>query len=103
MAISVGAVRARGSRIPVWEHEPPCPLAPHHTAASRNGEVLRLRMLFATEPERDVEVRQRIEQALRTGWLTGPVGVVSESRFAGARPGEIGAADAEPARRPTDA
>jgi hypothetical protein len=49
-----------------WEHPPPCPLAPHHTAAHRRGPQLHLRILFATEPEREVEVRTRIGRALAT-------------------------------------
>ena len=49
------------------EHEPPCPLAPHHTATETAGEVFRLRVLFATEPERSEEVRRRIEAALAAG------------------------------------
>lgn len=47
-----------------WAHEPPCPLAPHHTAAHRDGPEVRLRILFATEPEREAEVRSRIGRAL---------------------------------------
>ena len=47
-----------------WEHPPPCPLAPHHTAAQRRGEQVHLRILFATEPEREAEVRTRIGRAL---------------------------------------
>jgi hypothetical protein len=47
-----------------WEHPPPCPLAPHHTAAQRRGEQVHLRILFATEPEREAEVRARIGRAL---------------------------------------
>jgi hypothetical protein len=50
-----------------WEHEPPCPLAPHHTAARRDGREVHLRILFATEPEREAEVRERIGRAL-TAW-----------------------------------
>jgi hypothetical protein len=50
-----------------WEHPPPCPLAPHHTAAQRRGEQVHLRILFATEPDREAEVRTRIERAL-TRW-----------------------------------
>jgi hypothetical protein len=50
-----------------WEHEPPCPLAPHHTAADRDGDRLRLRVLFATEPHRVDEVRGRIDAALAAG------------------------------------
>ena len=47
------------------EHEPPCPLAPHHTAAAREGqERLRLRVLFAAEPELGPAVRRHIVDAL---------------------------------------
>jgi len=47
-----------------WEHPQPCPLAPHHTAAQRRGAQVHLRILFATEPEREAEVRTRIGRAL---------------------------------------
>jgi len=50
-----------------WEHEPPCPLAPHHTGATRDGDRVRLRVLFATEPHRVDEVRRRIDGALAGG------------------------------------
>jgi len=50
-----------------WDHEPPCPLAPHHTAVARNGEQVRLRILFATEPHRAGKVRERIDAALAAG------------------------------------
>jgi hypothetical protein len=50
-----------------WEHEPPCPLAPHHTAASPEYGRLRLRVLFATEPHRVEEARGRIDAALAAG------------------------------------
>lgn len=50
-----------------WEHPPPCPLAPHHTATRRDGTDVHLRILFATEPEREDEVRARIGAAL-TAW-----------------------------------
>jgi hypothetical protein len=50
-----------------WEHEPPCPLAPHHTAAERVGDELRLRTLFAVEPAREGEVRALIRGALAGG------------------------------------
>ena len=49
-----------------WQHPPPCPLAPHHTAAQRRGAQVHLRILFATEPEREAEVRTRIGRALAT-------------------------------------
>ena len=53
-----------------WEHQPPCPLAPHHTSADRDGDTVRTRTLFAAEPDQAEEVHRRIEQALRAGELT---------------------------------
>lgn len=47
-----------------WEHEPPCPLAPHHTEARRDGADVRLRIVFVTEPYEETAVRRRIEAAL---------------------------------------
>lgn len=51
-----------------WEHEPPCPFAPHHTRAARHGRDLHLRILFATEPEREADIRTRIREALAARW-----------------------------------
>ena len=73
LGLAPGAdIRAPGAAVTAelcghWEHDPPCPLAPHHTAAQREGEDVRLRILFATEPEREAEVRERIGRAL-TAW-----------------------------------
>jgi hypothetical protein len=66
-----------------WEHEPPCPLAAHHTAAERldDGSV-RLRVLFAAEPADEAEVRAGIEAAL-SAWpvrTSGPSDVRPEER-----------------------
>jgi hypothetical protein len=58
-----------------WEHQPPCPLAPHHTRADRVGGEVRLRILFVTEPESEGTVRQRIDTALSSGELSGPDGL----------------------------
>jgi hypothetical protein len=49
------------------EHEPPCPLAPHHTGAERNGDEVRLRILFAAEPDDERRVRALIDAALASG------------------------------------
>jgi hypothetical protein len=53
------------------DHEPPCPLAPHHTAVApetgTDGDRLRLRVLFATEPDRVEDVRGRIDAVLAAG------------------------------------
>jgi hypothetical protein len=46
-----------------YQHEPPCPLAPHHTRMTAG----RVRVLFVTEPNRADEVRAKIEAALAGG------------------------------------
>jgi hypothetical protein len=72
-------IRAVGAAVTValcghWEHPPPCPLAAHHTRADRVDDEVRVRILFATEPDREIEVRQRIAAALAGGHLDGPDG-----------------------------
>ncbi len=57
-----------------WSHDPPCPLAPHQTAAERTGEELTLRLLFAAEPDDEARVRGLIEEALARGAATTPDG-----------------------------
>jgi hypothetical protein len=52
-----------------WDHLPPCPLAPHHTSAVRDGDVVRVRTLFVCEPEQEDLVRERIHTALQAGAL----------------------------------
>src|SRR3954451_16878546 len=74
--------RAPGGAITValcghWDHEPPCPLAPHHTDATPGDDALRLRVLFAAEPGDEERVRSLIEQALSAGRLIGPDGRVT--------------------------
>jgi len=54
-----------------WEHKPPCPIAAHHTSAERDGAIVRLRILFATEPGTQGMVRDRIHEALAGGHLAG--------------------------------
>jgi hypothetical protein len=78
-----GDSRAPGGAITValcghWDHEPPCPLAPHHTDASPAGDdTLRLRVLFAADPSDEERVRSLITEALSSGRLTGPDGRVT--------------------------
>jgi hypothetical protein len=60
-----------------WDHEQPCPLAPHHSRADRVGSEVRVRVLFATDPDAEAAVRQRIESALSTGQLKGPDCVIT--------------------------
>jgi hypothetical protein len=91
--------RAPGGRITAelcgnWDHNPPCPLWPHHVDATPgNDDTLRLRVLFAAEPADEEHVRQLIRLALGSGQQAGPDGHVTfwmlESEDAGSvRPDE---------------
>ncbi len=77
-----------------WEHEPPCPVAPHHTRAERCGDEVRLRILFATEPHLEPGVRHDIDRALARGELVGPDGRTSRWRLLRSEPGEPSAQEA---------
>jgi hypothetical protein len=99
-----GDARAPGGAITValcghWDHEPPCPLAPHSTDAQRSGDQVRLRVLFAAEPEAEAEVRRRIDAALQQGSLTGPDGGPTRWQLANAQPGLLRDDEAEHAER----
>ncbi len=99
-----GEVRAPGAAITAalcghWEHDPPCPLAPHHTAADRDGDVVRLRVLFATETENEPEVRRRIGDALAAEKLTTPDGAVTRWTLLAAEPGPVRPHESEHTRR----
>jgi hypothetical protein len=61
-----------------WDHEPPCPLAPHHTAAQRIGDEVAVRTLFAAEPSTEDQVRRLIEDALASGHLQLPHGAATD-------------------------
>jgi hypothetical protein len=99
-----GDERAPGAAITValcghWEHEPPCPLAPHATGAQRSGDQVRLRVLFAAEPTAEAEVRRRIEAALSSDGLTLPDGVTARWRLDSVQPGLLRDDEAEHAER----
>lgn len=72
-----------------WDHEPPCPLAPHHTRAERLGGEVRLRVLFAAEPEMEESIRHRIDSALSAGQLRRPDGAVSRWQLRGSVRGAV--------------
>jgi len=82
-----------------WEHEPPCPLAPHHTAAERDGEFVRLRVLFAAEPADERDVRRRIAEALATDHLVTAGGDAPRWRVVSEGPGQVRPDEAEHGRR----
>lgn len=99
-----GDVRAPGAAITLelcgsWEHPPPCPLAAHHTQPESNGEAVALRVVFATEPENEGEVRRRIDRALRDGSATSPEGITTRWEFLGSRAGMLSPSEAAHARR----
>lgn len=60
-----------------WQHEPPCPLAPHYTWTERTVDQAQVRTIFATEPSWEREVRRRIDQALAKGSQVMPTGEVA--------------------------
>jgi hypothetical protein len=84
-------VRAPGAAITValcghWEHEGPCPLAPHHTHAERGPDGVRLRIRFEADPADEPEVRTRIDTALATGELEGSDGVLTRWELVSSAP-----------------
>ena len=102
-----GDTRAPGGAITVElcgriDHEPPCPLAAHHTHAERAGDEVRLRVLFATEPDRSGDVRLGIDRALRAGTFVGPDGTTTTWRLRESRSGDITPAEQDHAKRLTN-
>lgn len=85
-----------------WEHEGPCPLAPHHTRADRVGEQVHVRVLFAAEPDQESTVRQRIGLALAGGRGQGPDGTVARWELSTSQPGEVTADETDHAQRLTN-
>lgn len=81
-----------------WDHKPPCPI-PHHTHAERTGTAVSLRVVFATEPENEEDVRRRIDEALRTGWVTGPTGSSTQWEFHGSTVVDLSTSEAARAQR----
>jgi hypothetical protein len=73
------------------DHKPPCPLAPHRVDASRAGGEVRVRVLFATEPDNEPEVRRRIEQTL-SGQVPLPDGIAARWQLHASSPGNGSAA-----------
>jgi hypothetical protein len=86
-------VRAPGAAVTVtlcghWDHEPPCPLAPHWVRAAEDGGELRVRILFAAEPDTEPEVRHLIGLAL-SGQVEFPDGFTAPWRLRASRPSDV--------------
>ncbi len=94
LALPPGAdERAPGAAVTValcghWDHEPPCSLAPHHVRADQAGDGLRVRILFAAEPEAEHEVRRRIDLALAGQWPL-PGDLTADWRLTGSGPSDV--------------
>ncbi|MGA8547752.1 MAG: hypothetical protein WB785_21155 [Mycobacterium sp.] len=89
-----GSANALGGAITIalcghWDHQPPCPLAPHYVATHPDGETVTLRILFATEPANERRVRSLIGDALGTGQLAGPDGGLTTWQLRSAAPGNV--------------
>ena len=96
-------IRAPGGAITTalcghWTHEPPCPLAAHHTRATRDGDTVRLHILFAARPADEALVRRRIGEALASGGFTGPDGL-ARWRLVETSAGSIAPEESDHARR----
>jgi len=82
-----------------WEHDPPCPLAPHHSRAERFSDVVRVRILFAAEPEWEAEVRRLITAVLSGGRLVGADGEATCWQLHSSQPGTVSPEEADHAER----
>ena len=99
-----GDANASGGAIAIalcghWDHPPPCPLAPHHVANFSAGEIVTLRVLFATEPVNEQRVRSLIGEALGAGRVTGPDGRVATWKLRSVAPGSVRADEKDHAAR----
>jgi hypothetical protein len=86
--------RAIGAAITVslcgdWQHEPPCPMAPHHTRTESGAREVRVRTLFAAEPTLERAVRRRIDEALDVGRVQMPEGQTAEWKVLTSQPGVV--------------
>jgi hypothetical protein len=72
-----------------WQHEPPCPLAPHHTQTERTADEAQVRTIFATQPSLESEVRQRIDQALAQGTQVMPTGEIASWQLLSSEAGVV--------------
>ncbi len=82
-----------------WAHEPPCPLAPHHTSATRSGDEVRLRLLFAAEPDDEARVRTLVEEALIRGEVEDGDGVRTTWQLLRSEPSQVRPDETEHAGR----
>src|SRR5215216_5403688 len=80
------------------DHEPPCPVAAHHTAVVRRDGDVAVRVLFACEPADEAQVRSRIDEALGDAYA-GTDGLTSCWQLIESHVAQVGADEAEHAAR----
>jgi hypothetical protein len=81
-----------------WEHSGPCP-HPHHTSATRDGDELHVRVLFAAEPDLAESVRRHIVEALARGGSDEDAEHPASWRLSRTTPGELTPAEVALAAR----
>jgi hypothetical protein len=81
------------------DHEPPCPLAAHHTTVEADGSRLQVRILFATDAADEERVRGLVDSALASGEWTYPDGVVSRWALVSSGPSAVREDESEHADR----
>ena len=107
LAMDVDAdTRAPGAAITValcghWEHEPPCPMAPHYNHAEWVDGDVHVRTLFVAKPHMEAEVRRRIEAALSRGELRETNGVTTRWQLLSSEPSVLSARENAHAQRLT--
>ena len=60
-----------------WDHDGPCPLAPHHTSWHEDpnaAHVIHTRTLYAVDADREDEAIAALREGLVVGHLVGPGG-----------------------------
>ncbi len=82
-----------------WSHQPPCPLAPHHTRVHRSGDEVTLRLLFAADPADEARVRRLVDEALARGWGDAEDGSRTGWRLIQAGPSPVRVEEENHARR----
>lgn len=82
-----------------WDHEPPCPVAPHHSRADRVGDEVHVRTLFVADPERERDVRNLINRALSSGQLRGPDGVTTQWQLRSSHPSVVSVEETDHAQQ----
>jgi len=77
------------ARCGTWEHEPPCPLAAHHSHPQRSSDAVNQRILYAVDPDKEPAVRQLIDSALSAGRLEDRDGATARWELLASARGEM--------------